>query len=132
MDLKDLKSALEYSMKFDAEKTASKISIHARSIATEDGTGKESDDRFEFLLETLEKLVSSLPAEQKAPRQNPNLRIAGLQVISKKNSIDILKKKLNSADRPSPEEIALESPTTKRYWDIWDSLHFKDGVLYGK
>ncbi|GBM86674.1 hypothetical protein AVEN_87434-1 [Araneus ventricosus] len=44
----------------------------------------------------------------------------------------ILEKKLNSADRPSGQEIAPESPATKRYWDLWDSLHLKDGVLYRK
>ncbi|GBM39276.1 Transposon Ty3-I Gag-Pol polyprotein [Araneus ventricosus] len=42
----------------------------------------------------------------------------------------ILEKKLNSADRPSWQEIALESPATKRYWALWDSLHLKDGVPY--
>ncbi|GBL77213.1 hypothetical protein AVEN_12823-1 [Araneus ventricosus] len=72
MDFTDLKSALAYSMKFESAKTASKISIHARSIETEDGTGKERDDKFESLLEALEKLVNSLAAEQKAPRRNPN------------------------------------------------------------
>ncbi|GBO15220.1 Retrovirus-related Pol polyprotein from transposon 297 [Araneus ventricosus] len=44
----------------------------------------------------------------------------------------ILEKKLNSADRPSWQEIALDSPATKRYWVPWDSLHLKDGVLYRK
>ncbi|GBM30021.1 Retrovirus-related Pol polyprotein from transposon 297 [Araneus ventricosus] len=42
----------------------------------------------------------------------------------------ILEKKLNSADRPSWQEIALESPATKQYRALWDSLHIKDGVLY--
>ncbi|GBM81623.1 hypothetical protein AVEN_82351-1 [Araneus ventricosus] len=42
----------------------------------------------------------------------------------------ILKKKLNSAHRPSWQEIAKESPVTKRYWALWDSLHLKDSVLY--
>ncbi|GBN69456.1 hypothetical protein AVEN_138124-1 [Araneus ventricosus] len=49
MDLTDLKSALVYSIKFESAKTASKISIHARSIDTEDGTWKERDDKFESL-----------------------------------------------------------------------------------
>ncbi|GBM36474.1 Retrovirus-related Pol polyprotein from transposon 412, partial [Araneus ventricosus] len=40
--------------------------------------------------------------------------------------------KLNSADRPSWQEIAPESPATKRYWALWDSLHLKDGLLYLK
>ncbi|GBM03364.1 hypothetical protein AVEN_256908-1 [Araneus ventricosus] len=42
----------------------------------------------------------------------------------------ILEKKLNSADRPSWQEIAPESPATKRYWVLSDSLHLKDGALY--
>ncbi|GBM70346.1 hypothetical protein AVEN_151484-1 [Araneus ventricosus] len=44
----------------------------------------------------------------------------------------ILTKKLKSADRPSRQEIAQESPATKRYWTLWDSLYLKDGVLYHK
>ncbi|GBM74203.1 hypothetical protein AVEN_203404-1 [Araneus ventricosus] len=40
----------------------------------------------------------------------------------------ILEKKLNSVHRPSWQEIAPESPETKRYWALWDSLHLKDGV----
>ncbi|GBM15731.1 hypothetical protein AVEN_262900-1 [Araneus ventricosus] len=42
----------------------------------------------------------------------------------------IMERKLNSEDRPSWQEIAPESPATKRYWALWDSLHLKDGVLY--
>ncbi|GBM10181.1 Retrovirus-related Pol polyprotein from transposon 412 [Araneus ventricosus] len=44
----------------------------------------------------------------------------------------ILEKKLNSEDQPSWQEIAPESPSTKRHWALWDSLHLKDGVLYRK
>ncbi|GBN90960.1 Retrovirus-related Pol polyprotein from transposon 297, partial [Araneus ventricosus] len=44
----------------------------------------------------------------------------------------IMERKLNSEDRPSWQEIAPESPATKRYWALWDSLHLKDGVLYRK
>ncbi|GBM65602.1 hypothetical protein AVEN_164711-1 [Araneus ventricosus] len=44
----------------------------------------------------------------------------------------ILEKKLNSEDRPSWQEIAPESPATKRYWTLWDFLHLKDGVQYRK
>ncbi|GBO12710.1 hypothetical protein AVEN_10703-1 [Araneus ventricosus] len=40
--------------------------------------------------------------------------------------------KLNSADRPSLQEIAHESPATKRYWALWNFLYLKDGVLYRK
>ncbi|GBN04157.1 hypothetical protein AVEN_119021-1 [Araneus ventricosus] len=63
IDFTDLKSALAYSMKFESVKTASKISIHARSIETEDDTWKERDGTFESLLKTLEKLLNSLAAE---------------------------------------------------------------------
>nr|GBL61283.1 hypothetical protein AVEN_38832-1 [Araneus ventricosus] len=73
MDFMDLKLALAYSMKFESAKTASKISIHARSIDTEDYTLKERDDKFESLLKALEKLVNSLAAEQNIPRRNPNV-----------------------------------------------------------
>ncbi|GBL73301.1 hypothetical protein AVEN_159338-1 [Araneus ventricosus] len=73
MDFTDLKSALEISMKFNSAKTASKISIHARSIETEDGDWKERDDKFESLLKALEELVNILAVEQNAPRQNPDL-----------------------------------------------------------
>ncbi|GBM41568.1 hypothetical protein AVEN_100601-1 [Araneus ventricosus] len=54
---------------------------------------------------------------QKARLEDPNIK-------------PILEKKLYSADRPSWQEIAPESPATKRYWALWDSLHLKDGVLY--
>ncbi|GBL60458.1 hypothetical protein AVEN_66850-1 [Araneus ventricosus] len=73
MDFTDLKSTLAYSMKFESAKTASKTSIHARPMETDDDTWKERDDKFESLLKALEKLVESLAAEQNAPRRNPNL-----------------------------------------------------------
>ncbi|GBM98105.1 hypothetical protein AVEN_43227-1 [Araneus ventricosus] len=56
---------------------------------------------------------------QKAQLEDPDIR-------------PILEKKLKLADRPSRQEIAQESPATKRYWALWDSLHLKDGVLYRK
>ncbi|GBN21411.1 hypothetical protein AVEN_246369-1 [Araneus ventricosus] len=56
---------------------------------------------------------------QKAQLEDPDIR-------------PILEKKLKLADRPSREEIAQESPATKRYWTLWDSLYLKDGVLYRK
>ncbi|GBN92977.1 hypothetical protein AVEN_238962-1 [Araneus ventricosus] len=43
MDAKDLKSALGYSMKYEAAKTVSKISRNVRLIEIEDGAGKEKD-----------------------------------------------------------------------------------------
>ncbi|GBM04785.1 Transposon Ty3-G Gag-Pol polyprotein [Araneus ventricosus] len=54
---------------------------------------------------------------QKAQLEDPNIK-------------PILEKKLNSADRPFWQEIAPESPATKRYWALWDSLDLKDGFLY--
>ncbi|GBO31173.1 hypothetical protein AVEN_185751-1 [Araneus ventricosus] len=48
------------------------------------------------------------------------------------DSSQILEKKLNSAERPSWQEIVLESSATKQYCALWDSLHLKDGVLYRK
>ncbi|GBO15996.1 hypothetical protein AVEN_16066-1 [Araneus ventricosus] len=76
MDFTDLKSALAYSMKYESAKTASKISIHARSIESiikKDGAWKERDDKFESVLNALKKFVNSLAAEQNAPRRNPNV-----------------------------------------------------------
>ncbi|GBN10607.1 hypothetical protein AVEN_18038-1, partial [Araneus ventricosus] len=53
MDFTYLKSALAYSMKFESAKTASKTSIHARSMEADDETWKERDDKFESLLKAL-------------------------------------------------------------------------------
>ncbi|GBN28822.1 hypothetical protein AVEN_182226-1 [Araneus ventricosus] len=61
----------------------------------------------------------SLSEIQKAQLEDPDIR-------------PILKMKLNSADRPSWQEIARESPATKRYWVLWNFLYLKDGVLYRK
>ncbi|GBM66381.1 Retrovirus-related Pol polyprotein from transposon 412 [Araneus ventricosus] len=73
MDAKDLKSALAYSMKYEASKTVSKTSRNVRSIEVEDGTGKEKDEKFDCLLKTLEKLLHSHVARKKTPRRNPNV-----------------------------------------------------------
>ncbi|GBM43681.1 hypothetical protein AVEN_251393-1 [Araneus ventricosus] len=74
MDAKDLKSALAYSMKYEAPKTVSKTSRNVRSIEVEDGTGKEKDEKFDCLLKTLEKLLNSHVAGKKStPRRNPNV-----------------------------------------------------------
>ncbi|GBN24896.1 hypothetical protein AVEN_140452-1 [Araneus ventricosus] len=73
MDFTDLKSTLVYFMKFESAKTASKISIKARSIETDDDTWKERDDTFESVLKALEKLVNNLAAEQSTHRQNANV-----------------------------------------------------------
>ncbi|GBM75201.1 hypothetical protein AVEN_237320-1 [Araneus ventricosus] len=69
MDAKDLKSALAYSMKYEAAKTISKTS---RNV-TLNGTLKEKDEKFDCLLETLEKLLNSHIARKKTPRRNPNM-----------------------------------------------------------
>ncbi|GBM71124.1 hypothetical protein AVEN_173875-1 [Araneus ventricosus] len=62
MDFTDLKSAFAYTMKYEAAKTASEISMHARSIKVEDNTGKEKDEKFKSLLGALEKLLGRLAA----------------------------------------------------------------------
>ncbi|GBN62963.1 hypothetical protein AVEN_38514-1 [Araneus ventricosus] len=56
---------------------------------------------------------------QKAQLEDPDIR-------------PILKKKLNSADSPSWQEIARECPATKRYWTLWNSLYLKYSALYSK
>ncbi|GBO11541.1 hypothetical protein AVEN_2207-1 [Araneus ventricosus] len=73
MDAKDFKSALAYSMKYEAAKTVSKTSRNVRSIEIEDGTGKEKDEKLDCLLETLEKLLNSHVVRKKTPRRNPNV-----------------------------------------------------------
>ncbi|GBN81288.1 hypothetical protein AVEN_143461-1 [Araneus ventricosus] len=74
MDAKDLKSALAYSMKYEAAKTVFKTSRNVRSIEVEDGTGKEKEEKFDCLLKTLEKLLNSHVAGKKnTPRRNPNV-----------------------------------------------------------
>ncbi|GBN56664.1 Retrovirus-related Pol polyprotein from transposon 297, partial [Araneus ventricosus] len=73
MDAKDLKSALAYSTKYESAKSVSKTSRNVRSIEIEDGTGKEKDEKFDCLLETLEKLLNSHVARKKTPRRNPNM-----------------------------------------------------------
>ncbi|GBO16188.1 hypothetical protein AVEN_80382-1, partial [Araneus ventricosus] len=47
MDFTDLKSALAYSMKYEASKVASKISMHARPIRIDDNADKRKDEKFE-------------------------------------------------------------------------------------
>ncbi|GBM15621.1 hypothetical protein AVEN_95255-1 [Araneus ventricosus] len=74
MDAKDLKSALAYSMKYEAAKTVSKTSRNVRSIEIEDGTGKEKDEKFNCLLKTLEKLLNShVTGKRNTSRRNPNV-----------------------------------------------------------
>ncbi|GBM21987.1 Retrovirus-related Pol polyprotein from transposon 297, partial [Araneus ventricosus] len=74
MDAKDLKSALAYSMKYEAAKTVSKTSRNVRSIEVEDGTGKEKDEKFDCLLKTLKKLLNShIAGKKNTPRRNPNV-----------------------------------------------------------
>ncbi|GBM40738.1 hypothetical protein AVEN_82226-1 [Araneus ventricosus] len=59
MDAKDLKSALAYSMKYEAARTVSKTSRHARSMEIEDNNSREREDKLESLFNRLEKLLSS-------------------------------------------------------------------------
>ncbi|GFV53945.1 gypsy retrotransposon integrase-like protein 1 [Trichonephila clavipes] len=38
----------------------------------------------------------------------------------------------SSSNKPSWQDISAYSPTTKRYWALWNSLHLRNGVLYRK
>ncbi|GBM66297.1 hypothetical protein AVEN_220062-1 [Araneus ventricosus] len=74
IDAKDLKSALAYSMKYEAATTVSKTSRHVRSIDTEDDISRERDDKFESLFNRLEKLFnSSVAGKKNTPRRNSNM-----------------------------------------------------------
>ncbi|GBM36445.1 hypothetical protein AVEN_234826-1 [Araneus ventricosus] len=73
MDAKDLKSALTYSMKYEAARTVSKTSRHVRSIETEDHVSREKDDKFEFFFNRLEKLLNRSVAGKNIPRRNSNV-----------------------------------------------------------
>ncbi|GBM20041.1 hypothetical protein AVEN_77954-1 [Araneus ventricosus] len=74
MDAKDLKSSLAYSMKYEAARTVSKTSRHVRSMETEDHTSRERDDKFEFFINRLEKLLnSSVAGKKNTPWRNPNV-----------------------------------------------------------
>ncbi|GBM68844.1 hypothetical protein AVEN_189735-1 [Araneus ventricosus] len=79
---------------------------------------KESDISVEALTMTTEDRWS-LSEIQNAQLEDPDI-------------IPILKLKQNSVDQPSWQEIARESPATKQYWALWNSLYLKDGVLYRK
>ncbi|GFT65457.1 CCHC-type domain-containing protein [Nephila pilipes] len=73
MDAKDLKSALAYSMKYEAARTVSKTSKHVRSLEVEDDS-KNKEDKFESLFNRLEKLLNNCITEKKnATRRNPNV-----------------------------------------------------------
>ncbi|KAF8795522.1 hypothetical protein HNY73_000015 [Argiope bruennichi] len=73
MDAKDLKSALAYSMKYEAARTVSKTSKHIRSIEVEEDSEKK-EDTFESVFNRLEKLLNSCFTEKKnVTRQNPNV-----------------------------------------------------------
>ncbi|GBL88663.1 hypothetical protein AVEN_195651-1 [Araneus ventricosus] len=71
VDFTDLKSALAYSMKYEAAKSASKFSIHARPLKIEDNACKRKDEKFESIFGALEKLLHKLAAG----RKNVPLRI---------------------------------------------------------
>ncbi|GBN22573.1 hypothetical protein AVEN_56246-1 [Araneus ventricosus] len=67
MDFADLKSALAYSMKYEASKIVSQISIHARPIRIEVNTGKENDEKFESLFLRLKFIGQTWGWEEKRP-----------------------------------------------------------------
>ncbi|GFS94073.1 retrovirus-related Pol polyprotein from transposon 297 [Nephila pilipes] len=73
MDAKDLKSALAYSMKYEAARTVSKTSKHVRSLEGEDDS-KKKEDKFESLFNKLEKLLNYCITEKKnSTRRNPHV-----------------------------------------------------------
>ncbi|GBL68911.1 hypothetical protein AVEN_18051-1 [Araneus ventricosus] len=74
MDAKDLKSALVYSMKYEAARTVSKTSRHVKSMEIEDNNSRERDDKFESLFNRLEKLLNSSVAGRKnTPQRKSNV-----------------------------------------------------------
>ncbi|KAF8771901.1 hypothetical protein HNY73_019266 [Argiope bruennichi] len=74
MDEKDLKSALAYSMKYEAAKTVSRSPRYVRPIEIQNDAGRKSDDKFESLCSLLEKLLNSRDGEKNnIPRRNPNV-----------------------------------------------------------
>ncbi|XP_055933054.1 uncharacterized protein LOC129963054 [Argiope bruennichi] len=74
MDEKDLKSALAYSMKYEAAKTVSRSPRHVRPIEIQNDAGRKSYDKFESLCRMLEKLVNSRYGEKNnIPRRKPNV-----------------------------------------------------------
>ncbi|GBN09566.1 hypothetical protein AVEN_143854-1 [Araneus ventricosus] len=129
MDAKDLKSSLAYSMKYEAARTVSKTSRHARSRETEDHTSRERDDKFEFFFNRLEKLLnSSVYGRKNTPRRNPNVTcwkcskkgiyvaditdpcILGLDFLQKFNfTVDLEKNEI----RTGGEEIPLFSASVQ-------------------
>ncbi|GBM09379.1 hypothetical protein AVEN_184086-1 [Araneus ventricosus] len=138
MVLTDLKSAMTYSMRYEATKTASKISRQARS-----GAPQGNEDAF-FRRPCIKSCERDLNAGRKfGVEANISVRALtmstedtwSLSEIQKAQLEDtgirtILEKKLKSANRPSRQEIAEESSVTKRYRVLWDSLHLKYGLLY--
>ncbi|GBM86029.1 hypothetical protein AVEN_30525-1 [Araneus ventricosus] len=74
MDARDLKSSLDYSLKYEAARTVSKTSRHVRSMETEDHSSRERDDKFEFFFNRLEKLLnSSVAGKKNTPSRKPNM-----------------------------------------------------------
>ncbi|GBN21366.1 hypothetical protein AVEN_192477-1 [Araneus ventricosus] len=74
MVAKNLKSVLEHSTKYEPARTVSKTSRHGRSIEIEDDISREWDDKYESLLNRLEKLFnSSVAGKKNTPRRNPNM-----------------------------------------------------------
>ncbi|KAF8764360.1 hypothetical protein HNY73_022439 [Argiope bruennichi] len=73
-DEKDLKSALAYSMKYEAAKTVSRSPRYVRPIEIQNDAGRKSDDKFESLCSMLEKLLNSRDGEMNnISRRNPNV-----------------------------------------------------------
>ncbi|GBN22650.1 hypothetical protein AVEN_237336-1 [Araneus ventricosus] len=162
MDFTDLKSALAYSMKFDLRKLLrrslytqdlekNEIRTGSKKISLLSGSTqhrKRTSDGKDVLSQRLcfEGCEPCSNAEKKF-RMETDISVEALTMTTedrwslseiRKTQLEdpdirpILKMKQNSEDRPSWQEIARESPATKRYWALWNSLYLKDGVLYRK
>ncbi|GBO01644.1 hypothetical protein AVEN_68075-1 [Araneus ventricosus] len=77
MDGKDLKSALAYSIKYEAARTVSKTSRHVRSMEIEDNISRERDGKFESLFNRLEKLFHSSVAGKRNTSVRTRTLLAG-------------------------------------------------------
>ncbi|GFU79686.1 retrovirus-related Pol polyprotein from transposon 412 [Trichonephila clavipes] len=115
-DVKDLKSSLLYALKVETAIQASCIDLHSirePRVTADEPCESRCIKRIEKLKEKMQALI--------AQRQNRRRR-----------SITCWEFKESSDEKPSWQDIAPFHPTTKRYWDLWDSLHLRNGVLYRK
>ncbi|GBM08967.1 Retrovirus-related Pol polyprotein from transposon 297 [Araneus ventricosus] len=103
MNAKDLKSALAYSMKYEAARTVSKTSRRTRSMEIEDNNSRERDDKLESLFNRLEKLLSSsVDGKKNTPQRKSSVTCWSF-------TVDLEKKEI----RTGGEEIPLYSASVQ-------------------